>query len=385
MSQGDLLMKRKLQQMVERQQQQHQRTLSTFSFTDQFIQRPTETRAVDVPDNWTTADELAGTGSYFSMPRARPAPSPTQLRAPQQQPAATLGATASSGAGDRRLTPAERQQMLNDVVQQRVALALEEQQEEDRARLARCQVQREVERLKLHQRTRARIELQAHAGQSIADRVAPELGADLAATAHDRTQTTLASQVKAHLRDEPQRQFVAHNIDRMERNLQHREYCLEAMRERAAARRELEETVGTYHARKTAKLLGTMSNGGATTAATTHASASGATSNAATTTMTRGLAPTAEELHMSRVQTAKERERAAADRAELEAERRELAELDEFLWSDRRSQKGAKAARVRELPFSLSAPYRREANRDATAPPSIKLPNLGAWKQQSVS
>ena len=244
-----------------------------------------------------------------------------------------------SGRGPTDLPPYRRhlearERELHEYIQSQMVAAVEDQRRDEAVRAEACRLQRDVERMKLRQRTKQRVELQAQAKQPVPEETAATLGVDLH---HADGSLSATAQHRRELRDVPARAFVEHNSDRLA--VQRREACREAERLKAAARVAMEEYVGTEFAKKRAALW-ERTNGKPADSV---------------------RCPTAHEQRSSRIKAAKSAKESEAERLEMERAAEEVRRLDEALYATEQSRREKQNQRViaKDVPFDLNADFHR--------------------------
>jgi hypothetical protein len=334
MSQGDALMKRKMENLVQRHQSVGSlHPARTFCFTEQIS--PARVREGDenspVPDNWVEPK----TGGYFAT---RSGPAASQAPAPK----AGHGTTSPSlpTIYHHRVTPAQRQAELDQKVRDCVINALEEQRAAEDARLNACKAQRDIEIVKFHQLMKSRTELQMKSNQFILGHSVAEMGLDHLLGATNASTTTRAAAERDEHRGDAQRQFLDFNRDRLEHNLLHRQYCLDAHKERQRFRQGLEAHVGTLYSKSKTSLLNDVGVGGAEATFATK---------------------TIHELREDKAKYHAARRSQAQQDEEVHLLVNDVTTADERLWNERRKVKGQPTVRTREVEYSVDAPYRRRA------------------------
>ena len=357
-------MARKVADLVQNNKRRQSERAKSFSFTDQFTDGQNDPVAAgkqNPPDNFDVvaasgAGEDSMAGSYFRTKGKRASTKQHDVahhQADHQQPhpaalakfrGGTFRSTAKSAGGStmggshRRRTPAERQAELDEHVHARMLQSLAEQEEEDRLRREACQVQRQVERLKMQQRITQRIETQLAASQRPLDKSVTAMGIDVDAILSQPKAATIASQHRAALKDEPNATYVHYNMTRMQHNLAHRQYCIQTLQERQRMRMAMEKGVHAYYAVKKAKQL----------------KAVGAEDDMAC------RFPTVAEMHKQQQRADAERARQALDEERVQEQVVDVTKKDEILWAERRAIKGQRAPRIRELPYDIDRPYVKE-------------------------
>lgn len=341
MHQGDELMRRKMENLVRRQQATAAESChkGVFQFTEQ-LSVPRRREGGDaMPDNWAPA----AAGGYFSEKQRG-----TGQTAPHGHNTSAAGGTEShrnrntgspASQPRRRESPADMQARQASIVQSRILNALEEQRASEAARLEACKAQRDLEILKFHQKMKQRTELQIRSSQLVLGHSVGEMGLEHLHEATMASTTTRAAAEKAEHLCDAQAQFIDYNRDRMERNALHRQYCLEAHRERQQFRQGLEAHIGTTFSKSKTKLLHDI----------------GVTGPEATFTGNKTIL----DLRQQKETYETGVREAEAEAAEVIAMSEELNALDEKLWAAVRQAKGHKSVRTREIEYSLEAPYRR--------------------------
>ena len=313
MSLPDEFMTRKANNLVAREAGSHPHA----------VPQPFNENRPQIPDNWVAAK----TGTYFAERAANN--NTSSSRSPHR-----VGLAAStSQVSPSRKTPTERQHEMDDKVQTLTAHALELYEESERERSQQCKARRDVEILKMHQKTKRRVELQLKSKQTIIGHGIE--GMELTQQNEDTLGRSRASLLRDETRNEAHQAYLASNFTRMERNQLHRQYCLEATRERVAYRQSLEEGIGTYFSKEKSRTFRTVGVEGPEA--------------------TNSRFPTVDVLYEKgesiRQQTRLEKEEAddtSAARAHMQA-------LDDKLWGEHRAHKHEKAQRVREVPYSLDS------------------------------
>jgi hypothetical protein len=222
-------------------------------------------------------------------------------------------------------------------VQQRVAQALQEQRDAERDRLEQCRREREVEILKFHQKMKHRTELQMMSRQKLIGHSVQHMQLD--ATLSRSTSPSRSRMLREANRNEAHRIYMEYNRARVERNMLHRQYCIDMMKEKASYRQGLEVHVGAGFALSKLQALKSLGVDDRASKSATF--------------------PTPEKLHAF-VETAKELKRAA--REENEAAKRstqDMNELDDQVWQELRQQKGKKPRRLREIEYAIETSYQR--------------------------
>jgi len=283
-----------------------------------------------MPDNWLPP--IAG--SYFAARLGEGSEGEIQHLHQQRVKQLTRAELSPSPTrSDARLSPADFQRRLDDLVSTRVANALEEQRASEVARLEACKTQRQVEIMKFHQKMKHRTELQLKSGQlAIGHSIDQmDLGDLLSGTSGLSTETRAAAERALH-RGDAQAQFIDYNRDRIEHNLLHRQYMLEIQQERQRFRQGLEAHIGTDFSKSKTQLLNAM----------------GVSGPSATFTGSRTI-PALKEQHEQYVASIAQKQR---EDAEVRDMCEELSQLDKMLWDARRATKGQKSVRTREIVYS---------------------------------
>lgn len=291
------------------------------------------------------------------------------------RPAVPMSASMTVGEDGRlrRKTPAERHEELEAAAVQRVLDALEEQKAEEASRRAACQLQREVERLKLQQRTKARIELQLVAGQAPKDARFVELGAEkLGLSVPNPAAQSQAAMRREEGHDEANANYIAHNLQRLRGSYAHRAYCMEALHHRQAQRTFTETQLQTHftmtksHLLETLRSLGGDDAVGGTMAA--HSDASTAVPLHRTVSKVNAEAqevlqfPSIEDFHKRRAQSAAVAEARRLERIEVDREMGEMEEMDRTVRSGVRLQalrrlSSGRPERRREINYAVDVAY----------------------------
>lgn len=341
MSQGDALMKRKMENLVQRHQSVGSlHPTRTFCFTEQIS--PTRVRDAGegtspVPDNWVEPQ----TGAYFSTrgpaPQAQPPKAATHSTT---SPAHGTTSPALPSIHHHRVSPAQRQAELDQKVRDCVINALEEQRAAEDARLNACKAQRDIEIVKFHQKMKSRTELQMKSNQVILGHSVSEMGLDHLLGGTNASTVTRAAGERDEHRGDAQRQFLEFNRDRLEHNLLHRQYCLDAHKERQRFRQGLEAHVGTLYSKSKTSLLNDVGIGGAQATFVTK---------------------TIHELREDKANFHAARRAQAQQDNEVQLLVNDVTAADDRLWEERRSVKGQPTLRTREIVYSVDAPYRRRA------------------------
>ena len=340
-NQGEVLMQRKTQSLIERHKSiSALHPDNVFHFTEQCAAvGPDEATSTNVqmPDNWTDAS----TGSYFTSKRSEP--SHYKLHSQHHGTTSPLPSSnnGSSTKTPKHLSPLKRQEEFDRIVQSRILNALEEQRQMEADRLESCKVQRDVQLFKLQQKIKHRSELQCLSGQKLIGHSIDTLGLEPL----QQSRTTSSLERTAHQQDrddhraDAQRHYTAFHRDRIERDQLHRQYCRELLAEKTKFRQGMEAHVGTaFSLSKTATL-----------------NKIGIEGMEATYT----VLPSVNELHQEHGKLAQQRKQGEQEAAAVQTAYDELSRFDEGLWEERRAQKGKKAVRTLELPYSSDAPYKQ--------------------------
>jgi hypothetical protein len=235
---------------------------------------------------------------------------------------------------------AQRQIELDAFIAARIAQSLDEQRDDDVARADACRQQRAVERMKLAQKAKQRIELQVQARQRVDVALAERLGIDVtgdaptaAADDGDGLQHvhTMTADHRAGLRDVPTRTYLDYNAERLYGTMRHRDACLEAERQKAAARVALEDYVGTGYSQRRRKLCDRVGATGST------------------------KCPTKGEVHGAQTRKVRTAAAAQAEQRETQRQQAEVTQLDNNIWAaeSARRHSGQPRGRTKDINFSV--------------------------------
>eukprot|EP00672_Neobodo_designis_P021121 CAMPEP_0174835246 /NCGR_PEP_ID=MMETSP1114-20130205/5309_1 /TAXON_ID=312471 /ORGANISM="Neobodo designis, Strain CCAP 1951/1" /LENGTH=314 /DNA_ID=CAMNT_0016069191 /DNA_START=25 /DNA_END=969 /DNA_ORIENTATION=- len=229
----------------------------------------------------------------------------------------------------------EREKELQDFVQLQMVAALDDLRRDEALRAEACRRQRDVERMKLRQRMKQRLELQAAAKQPVPSEIQEAMGVDHPQDAH----LTATAQHRRELRDVPTRTYLEHNADRLVNAMLHREACREAERVKAQMRVAMEEYVGTDFAKRRKQLW--AANGGQPSASV--------------------RCPTASEQRRCRSRQRRETEMQAEEQAEVRRALEEVSALDDAVWSAEAAKRANKSASrmAKDVPFDVNADFHR--------------------------
>lgn len=333
MSVADALIRRKADHLAKVQEEQRRMLSPQLLHFTQAIPTMAEisaegSSAVQMPDNWLPP--IAG--SYFAS--REELPDIHGMSRPLESERYHVGESPSPGRS-ARLSPAEFQRRLDQLVTDRVTNALEEQRASEAARLEACKAQRHIEIMKFHQKMKQRTELQLKSGQfAIGHSIGQMDLGNLLNNTCTSTGTRAAAERAVH-RGDAQAQFIDYNRDRIEHNLLHRQYMQDIHQERQRFRQGLEAHIGTDFSKSKTQLLNAM----------------GVTGPSATFTGTRTI-PALKEQHDQYVASVAQRKQEDDD---VRAMYSELCQLDESLWEARRMTKGQKNIRAREIEYSATA------------------------------
>lgn len=229
----------------------------------------------------------------------------------------------------------ERERELQDFVQVQMVAALDDLRRDEALRAEACRRQRDVERMKLRQRMKERLELQAAARQPIPADLQETMGLDQPHDAH----LTATAQHRRELRDVPTKTFLEHNSDRLANAMLHREACREAERVKAQMRVAMEDYVGTDFARRRQKLW--QETGGQPSAS--------------------ARCPTASEQRRSLGRQRREAALKAEEDAEVRRALEEVSALDDAVWDAEAAKRAAGRGKrmAKDVPFDVSADFHR--------------------------
>lgn len=233
---------------------------------------------------------------------------------------------------------AAREQELETFVESRIQQSIDDQRRDEALREAACLRQRDVERMKLHQSVKRRVELQVKSNQPVDEAVRRELGVELPS----QSALTATAAHRRAIKDVPTIAFLESNADRLESAARHREACLEAERLKARSRVALEEYVGTDFAKKRHKLW----------------QVAGRPEDSV-------RCPTAGELVKLSARYSKNEQVQRDEGAEIARAIAEVTALDSTIEAQERERAAARVATGerqparKDLPFSLNATYKR--------------------------
>jgi hypothetical protein len=230
----------------------------------------------------------------------------------------------------------EREKELHDYIRAQMQAAVQEQRREEANHADACRRQRDVERMKLRQRTKHRIELQASAKQPVPAHLVETMEIQLPEDTH----LSATAEHRRGLRDVPTTTYLEHNADRLTTAALHREACREAERIKAQARVALEEYVGTGFAKKRMKLW--EQNSGRPTDSV--------------------RCPTAEERQRNSTRVASAKKTKHDEEEEVRRAVNEVSLLDDAVYTaeaERRAlPRGQKTLR-KDVAFDINAPFKR--------------------------
>jgi hypothetical protein len=245
--------------------------------------------------------------------------------------------------GDVKLPPYRRhlearEAELQSFVEQQVASAIEEQRMDEALHAEACRRQRDVERMKLRQKTKRRLELQTAARQPVSEELMSSMG--LQPPEHHRLSAT--AQHRRELRDVPAATFLEHNADRLTNAMVHREACREAELIKAQTRVAMEEYVGTDFAKRRLQMWERSSGRPADSV----------------------RCPTAVERRRGAEQTTRVQQTTAEETAEVRRAMEEMSRLDDAIRENEEKRLATAQRRqiTKDVPFSVHAELRKPAS-----------------------